>query len=275
MRADLHLHSTYSDGLYSPDYLCKLAKERGLTLLSITDHDTLSGEETKKEAAKRHNLAYLSGWEISAYEGLNKIHILGYGCEKGKAYEAFLEARKQASYLRAEESVKKFNALGIPVSMSDVESMRKDPASPIHTMHIARAAALYLPMKEGEVYAAYLNIGKPANCNFGRPSPKQAIDCIHALGGVACVAHPGRIYMAGNGREELLKELADYGVDGIEGVYSSHTEEETEYFCALAKKWGLFVSGGSDTHIEDGEHTLGQPVYHAGEDLLKRVKIST
>lgn len=273
MRADLHLHSIYSDGLYSPDFLCALAKERGLDLLSITDHDTLSGEGVKRETAKKYGLSYLSGWEISAYEGLNKIHILGYGCQKGSGYERFLKERKEASQIRAEESVKKFNALGVPVTMADVESMRKDPTSPFHTMHIARAAALYLPMTEGEVYMVYLNIGKPANCNYGRPSPKQAIDCIHALGGVASVAHPGRIYMDGNGREEFLEELARYGVDGIEGIYSSHTDEETEYFCAFAKKWGLFVSGGSDTHREDGEHTLGQPVYHVDENLLKKVKI--
>ena len=67
MRADLHLHSTYSDGLYSPDYLCAMAKEKGLDLLAITDHDTLSGEEVKRASAKKYGLAYLSGWEISAY----------------------------------------------------------------------------------------------------------------------------------------------------------------------------------------------------------------
>lgn len=273
MRADLHIHSTYSDGFYSPDEICRLAKSRGLDLLSITDHDTLSGEESKRAAAKKYGLAYLSGWEISAYEGLEKIHILGYGCQKGGAYDRFLQERTAASRARAEESVQKFRALGIPVSMSDVESMQKDKNSPIHTMHVARAAALYLGLSGGEVYERYLSVGKPANSNLGRPTPKAAIDCIHALGGVACIAHPGRLFMDESKREKLLKELADYGADGIECAYSSHTAKETEYFRALAKKWGLFTTGGSDTHIEDETHAVGKPVFYAEQAFLERVEI--
>ncbi len=273
MRADLHIHSTYSDGFYSPDEICRLAKSRNLSLLSITDHDTLSGEESKRAAAQKHGLAYLSGWEISAYEGLEKIHILGYGCQTGAAYENFLQERKAASKARAEESVQKFRALGVPVSLSDVESMQKDKNSPIHTMHVARAAALYLGISSGEVYERYLSVGKPANSNLGRPTPRQAIDCIHALGGVACIAHPGRLSMDESKREKLLKELADYGADGIECAYSSHTAKETEYFCALAKKWGLFATGGSDTHIEDETHIIGNPVFYAGKTLLEKVQI--
>lgn len=273
MRADLHIHSTYSDGFYSPDEICRIAKERGLRLLSVTDHDTMAGDPVKREAAQKYGLCYLSGWEISAYEGLDKIHVLGYGCQRGKAYEEFLSARKAASYARAEDSVKKFRALGVPVSMSDVEAMQKDRTAPIHTMHVARAAALYLDLPFGEVYERYLNVGKPANSNIGRPSPKEAIDCIHALGGVASVAHPGRISMPKDKRKRLLKELADYGMDGIEAVYTTHTEEETEYFRALAKTWGLLVTGGSDTHVEDGTHAVGAPVFSAGEEFLERVGI--
>ncbi|MBE7077666.1 MAG: PHP domain-containing protein [Clostridiales bacterium] len=273
MRADLHLHSTYSDGVYSPDEVCRLAKANGVELLSITDHDTMAGHSVKIEAAKKYGLKYLVGWEISAYADLEKVHVLGYGCVLDERYEAFLSARKAASLARAEESVKKFRAIGIPVSMEDINRQRSDLTAPIHTMHISRAVSKYLDIPPGEVYAQYLNVGKPANSNLGRPSPKEAIECIHELGGIAVLAHPGRITMTFLERENLIEELISYGLDGIESYYTTHTEEETAYFLALAKKRGLLTTGGSDTHVQDTRTVIGTPAFYAGEELLKRVPI--
>ena len=273
MRADLHLHSTYSDGLYSPDEVCRLAKERGVELLSITDHDTMAGYETKVAAAEKYRLKYVCGWEISAYADLERVHVLGYGCNRGASYEAFLSARKEASLARAEESVRKFRAIGIPISMEDVDRQRKDLTAPIHTMHISRAASLYLGISPRDVHKQYLDVGKPANSNLGRPSPKEAIECIHSLEGVAVLAHPGRIAMPHAAKMEMIEGLVSCGLDGIETYYTSHTNEETEFFLGFAKKRGLLVTGGSDTHIEDAHTTIGAPVFFADEELLKRVKI--
>lgn len=272
MRADLHLHSTYSDGLYSPDEICRRAKENGVTLLSITDHDTLAGLEVKRAAAKKYGLCYLSGWEISAYAGTDKVHILGYGCEMENAYAAFMEKRTAAADARARESVEKFRALGIPMSLSDVENMRKDSSTPFHTMHVARAAALYLGIPAGEVYTNYLAVGKPANSNIGRPTPEEAIDCIHELGGFASIAHPGRIFMPTAERDALIERLCDYGVDGIEAAYSTHTEAETAYFISIAKRRGLLVTGGSDTHYVDDVHEIGNPEFYLSETALSALK---
>ena len=108
MQADLHVHSVYSDGIYSPDEACRLAKKRGVSLVSITDHDTLAGLENKREAAKRHGLFYLSGWEVSAYAGTQKVHVLGYGCKVEGAYEEFTEERKIASFARAKAGMRNF-----------------------------------------------------------------------------------------------------------------------------------------------------------------------
>lgn len=273
MLADLHLHSVYSDGLNSPDEICRLAKARGVGLISITDHDTMAGLEVKQEAAKRHGVAYLSGWEISAYECGEKIHILGYGCEMGEAYARFNQKRKEASFLRAEDSVKKFNAIGVPLTMQNVLDMRSAPDLPVHTMHIARAAALFLGISAGEVYCGYLARGKAANSGIGRPTPREAIDCIHAAGGFASIAHPGRIEMDFDEREKLIISLADYGADGIESVYTTHTKQETDYFIRLAKKLSLSVTGGSDTHYEDGTHAIGSPAFTPSESLLQRLRI--
>lgn len=273
MLADLHLHSVYSDGLHSPDEICRLAKSRGVGLISITDHDTMAGLEVKKEAAKRHGVAYLSGWEISAYEEGEKIHILGYGCEMGAAYEAFDQKRREASFARAEDSVKKFNAVGIPLTLQNVLDMRSAPDLPVHTMHIARAASVYLGVTPGEVYREYLARGKAANSGIGRPTPREAIDCIHAAGGFASIAHPGRIELPDEEKKALIISLADYDVDGIESVYSTHTNEETAYYTRLARELSLFITGGSDTHYEDEMHKVGAPIFEPSEGLLEKLHI--
>ena len=274
MQADLHVHSVYSDGLYSPDEICRLASRRGLSLISITDHDTLSGLSKKREAAKKYGLSYLSGWEVSAYENTLKVHVLGYGCKEQGAYECFVRTRKAASFVRAEESVQKFNALGIPLTMENVLSQRASAELPVHTMHIARAAAKYLGWKEGDVYREYLAVGKPANSNYGRPTPMEAIDCIHEAGGIAVIAHPGRLEVEDSGKEILIKRLAEYGADGIEAVYTTHTERETKYFCELAKALGILITGGSDTHYEDGVRAIGTPYFSPSKEFLEKVKIS-
>jgi predicted metal-dependent phosphoesterase TrpH len=280
MQADLHTHSIYSDGLYSPDEICRKAKSRGLSLLSITDHDTLAGEEVKRAAAKRHKLAYVTGWEISAYEGSQKIHILGYGCDLNEAYFAFMEERKKGAKLRAADSVQKLQQLGVPVTMEEVYMQLSSPDLPVHTMHVARAAAVHLRASESEVYMQYLGYGKPANSGLGRPNPKEAIECIHARGGIASIAHPGRMTLTFEEREQTIRRLKGLGADGIEVFYTTHTEEETEYFLRLSKELSLFITGGSDTHFE-GEgsskyprlNTIGLPLFAPDKDLLERLKI--
>jgi predicted metal-dependent phosphoesterase TrpH len=271
MFADMHIHSTYSDGWYTPDELCARAVKNGVGLISVTDHDTLGGDSEKRKAAEKYGLLYVTGWEISAYENGEKVHVLGYGCKVGDAYLAFNEKRKQSALKRAKESVEKCNALGIPVTLQDVLAERAHTDAPVHTMHIARALVKYLGISEGEVYLKYLARGCPANSAFGRPTPKEGIDCIHALGGIAVVAHPGRLGFPFEEREAYFQTLADYGVDGIESYYTTHTEKDTEYFLKTAKKYGFFVTGGSDTHVEMQSHTIGFPRFTPSQELLERL----
>ena len=272
MRADLHMHSTYSDGLCSPDELCFLAKSRGVELLSITDHDTMNGEEVKRAAAERYGLQYLSGWEVSSYAKDRKIHVLGYACQRNQAYVQFMEVRKEMAYLRAEDRIEKMRALGIPITMEHVTSFRADPTTPIHTMHVARALAMFVSATPSEVYREYLVKGKAGYSDIGRPTPEEAIDCIHAADGFAVIAHPGRIHAEKDEKESLIRSLAEYGVDGIEAVYTTHTDEETAWYRGLAEKYHLLVTGGSDTHVEEERHRIGNPVFYADERLLERIK---
>ena len=274
MKADLHIHSIYSDGKNTPDKICAIAKSRGLCLLSITDHDTMMGLEDKIASAKRYGLHYLSGWEISAYEEEEKIHILGYGCKMNEEYDRFTANRRNASFARMQESVQKCNAIGIPVTVEEVLSMRLQENAPAHTMHIARALQKYVSGTDGEIYEKYLSRGKVANSNIGRPSPKEAIEIIHATGGVAVLAHPGRIPLAKEQKESLIKSLISHGLDGIEAIYTTHTEKETKYYTSLAQANNLIITCGSDTHVEDGTRAIGTPDYRITDARLLSLAIA-
>ena len=126
MRADLHLHSSYSDGAYPPREIARRVAAAGVGLFSLTDHDGMEGEEEARAAAKEFGLAFVSGWEISSYAEEGKVHVLGYGCRRGKAYETFLEERIRGGYLRAEDSLKKANArFSLSLTMEDRSEERR------------------------------------------------------------------------------------------------------------------------------------------------------
>lgn len=270
MRADLHVHTVYSDGKFTPFEVAERAEKAGVKLLSMTDHDTLNGEEEKKKACRKHGVNYLSGWEISAYDGDVKLHILGYGCdEKSDAYLSFTKKRVDGSYERAEDVLRKMRGAGVYLTRNDVLLERADPTSPIHTMHLARAIGKRLSLTEGEVYDRYLRFGKIAYSSVMRPTPQEAIECIRLSGGVSSLAHPGRIELPFLEREKKVSQLRDEGLLGIECTYTTHTVREEEYFKALAKKLSLLVTGGSDTHFDDGVHAVGKPPFCVDEEFFE------
>lgn len=262
------MHSTYSDGRLSPRELVRNAKEAGLELLSITDHDSMDGDEEKRAAAESCGLRYLRGWEVSAQSD-RKVHILGYACSMDRAYGEFLGKRREESIARAEEMVGKASAyLGIEITMEDVDR-EHGGESIVHPIYAVRAVARKLGRDDMELYRELFKRGKPAFTEPRRPSPREAIDVIHELGGVAVLAHPGR--MAPEGREELMEELVRYGLDGIECTYTTHTVTETEGFLAFAHKHGLYETGGSDFHYMRGKPVLGSPAFEADDRFLARV----
>ena len=128
LRTDLHTHSTYSDGFYSPEELCRRAKANGVELLSVTDHDTMNGEEEKRAAAEKYAIRYVSGWEISAYAGESKIHVTGYGCRRNEAYFSFMRERRELGFERAEDSIRKLRQAGIYLTLEDAKARRGDSA---------------------------------------------------------------------------------------------------------------------------------------------------
>lgn len=269
MRADLHIHTYYSDGAYSPAQIAAMAREAGFSLISMTDHDSLAGLEEKTRAAADCGLSYVPGWEVSAYRGDLKVHILGYGCRICAPYEQFLRARREGALARAEDIIARANEyFGLDVTLADAERFHQKKDAPLHTMHIVAAFAERLGRDKGDLYAAAFEPGKPCHSLIGRPSPQDAIDVIHASGGIAVLAHPGRIKLSAERRFSLMDELVGRGLDGIECSHSDHTEEQTAQFAAYARLRGLLQTGGSDFHAEGRNRVIGQPPFSPSEELL-------
>ncbi len=287
MRADLHLHSQCSDGLLPPAILSRRVKEAGVELFSLTDHDTLAGEGEAAACAKALGLRFVRGIEISAYLGATKVHVLGYGCKEGEAYEKFLFTRVEGAKKRAEEIIKKANAyFGEDLTLHDIEAYHVRKEAPIHIMQIARAYADRTGRGAGDVYREAFGPYRPAFSDLCRPTPQDAIRAVHAMGGLAVLAHPAQILVLPKevsenfhafskeeresakaryegARDALMEELVQCGLDGIECFHTTHTAEETEKFLAFAKGRGLFVTGGSDFHADGTVRRIGRPVFDA------------
>lgn len=275
IRADLHIHTYYSDGLQSPQEVVQTAVQSGVNLIAVTDHDNAVGRKEVEKYAKAAGIIAVAGTEISAYDGDLKVHTLGYNLDfDATEFVAFYKRLLAASVARAEDSIAKLNAGGIKITIDEVLAQRKDNNSPLHTMLISYAA-----VKKGycsrpaDFYARYLNYGRIGFSNVGRPTPEEAVKVIKDCGGISSLAHPGRISAGKDKVLSLIERLKRCGLDGIEAVYSAHTDRETQYYKELAEKYGLLVTGGSDTHYNDGVHVIGSPEFYPDEALLSALKL--
>ncbi len=263
MTADLHIHTTASDGLFSCQDVIKEALSAGVDVVSVTDHDTAFNTEEIARLSARAGIKSVNGTEISAYEGTVKIHILAYGADiKNTGFELFMNELYNGSVKRAEQIVFKLKLCGFKLSLEEVAAERSSPLTPIHAMHIARAAAKKrYAAGPFEFYKAYMMPGRPAFSNVCRPSPERTVAEIKAAGGLAVLAHPGRVEMNPAALKELIERLSAVGLGGIEAVYSTHTVKQTAYYKELAAERGLLVTGGSDTHCRGGSRKVGSPVF--------------
>ena len=296
MRADLHMHSVFSDGACSPSELARRVKEAGVSLFSLTDHDNMGGCDEAAEAARAQGLRFVRGWEVSSYEGAVKVHVLGYGCKIGREYGDFLKARFEGALVRAKIMVEKANEyLNLNVTMDEVESYRVRKNAPLHTMHVVSAFARRLSKKKGDVYQDLFDRGRPAFCVERRPTPLDAINILHRTGGIAVLAHPGRILdldeadvrryretqdervrnmlkaESARRRVGLMERLVLAGIDGIECTYTTHTAQETEAFSDFSRAHGLLETGGSDFHFDGGRNVLGLPEFSVDGALYERL----
>ncbi len=275
MRADLHLHSFYSDGAMSPEEVASNAKTNNVQLIALTDHDTMLGCQRAHAACKEQGISYVYGLEISAYN-FTKVHVLGYNVDYNSApFKEYAEWTRLGSEERARDILSKLKKRGIHLTMTDVERERKISGTPIHSMFIARAGSRKgYSSSPNRFYLDYLMAGKCAFSTLRRPTPEQAVRIILESGGIPVLAHPGRIFCDKSVREDVIKGLVDCGLKGIEVFYSGHTMEETAYYKEMAENFNLLKTGGSDTHYNQGNRSIGTPEFYPDEALLSALKIN-
>ena len=275
IRADMHIHTYYSDGGQSPEDVVAGAKRAGVNLISVTDHDNSNGRHIVKELALKAGIRAVDGEEISAYEGEVRVHILGYGMDySNPAYVAFAKALYEGAEERTLDILNKLKKVHVNISYGEVLRERRCDKSPLHAVHIAVAGARKgYASSPWTFYGKYLNLGAAGFSCIKRPSPEQTARMIKECGGVCSLAHPGRITMEAEGVTALIERLIPCGLAGIEAVYSGHTFSETQYYKELAEKYNLLVTGGSDTHYAEGNRRIGEPPFYPDERLLSALKI--
>jgi len=242
---DLHLHTTASDGDFSPTAIVRAAKEIGISAISITDHDNMDGVDEALEAGEKYNIEVIRGIEFSCDVDDDEVHILGYFFkEPGDEFFEVLKGLKKKRYNRAERIVKKLNSLDIELSIDDVLEFASNPMF-IGRPHIALAMVeRNIVKKTSEAFDDYLCIGKAAyEPRDNGLDPKLVIELIKRHGGLVSLAHPGYIM-----DENIICKLIEQGVQALEVFHFSHDEELVEKFMKMAQENGLFITGGSDYH---------------------------
>lgn len=241
--ADLHLHTNFSDGTYSPKELVLQSKRAGLSAISVVDHDTIDGVGPVIEIAKEEGLEVLPGIELSAEHLGVEIHILGYliDCQNRPLLEkvSFL---KENRIKRAYDMLDKLKALGVELKPESIFNAENEGT--VGRMHVARAL-----LKEGKVktiaeaFQKYIGDKGPAYCLGFKFSVLEAIKLIREASGIPVLAHPYVIQ-----DDAFILEFIDYGIMGLEVYYPEHSQSMTNFYLDLAKKHNLSVTGGSDCH---------------------------
>jgi len=253
MRIDLHLHTTASDGQYSPEAVVQNARKLALTVIAITDHDTIDGIAPAQAEARRTGalppIRVLPGIELSAEDEAGDVHILGY-CfdpESSVLRDRLSDFRTQR-YSRGQQMVAKLAALGMPLTWESVLSQASDgeAIAAIGRPHVARAlvAAGYVESVR-DAFDRYLHHGGPAY--VARLSPEEAVELIHAAGGAAVLAHPGLL----PDPLAMIDRLVPVGLDGIEVMHPKNPADVRLNLLARASRYDLIVTGGSDFHGKD------------------------
>lgn len=246
---DLHTHTTQSDGSASPTELIARASSKRARAIAVTDHDTVAALDEARDAAGRFGLELISGIEISAEYSPGTMHILGYCLdERSVALNEQLGELREAREKRNPEIAKRLQDLGLDIGYDEVSTAAGNEV--VGRPHFARL------MVEREYAASiqdafdrFLKKGAPAYVEKARLSPRDSIILIREAGGVAVLAHPYQLKLPSyEAVDELVAELAGFGLDGIEAIYSRHSPDERVAYAEIAARHGLLVTGGSDYH---------------------------
>ena len=242
MLVDLHTHSTFSDGRYTPTELVEEAAQAGIKVLAVTDHDSWNGVAEAQAAAATHGLRIIPGVELGTQQGEESVHILGYYLDMtNRPLQEKMNELRHAREIRLQRMLDKLHALGYELEVEACDPKNRAVGRP----HVAKALVRkgYFTTVQ-EVFDTLLHNGGPAYVPQPKLAPEEAVALIHQAGGLAVLAHPSELNDSSL-PERLLQQVP---FDGIEVYHPSASLEDREKWLALAQKYHLLVSGGSDFH---------------------------
>ena len=251
--ADLHIHSCYSDGLYTPLHIIQLAIEKGIRAIAISDHDTVQGVEETLALASQMDIMAIPATEISAIVGNREVHILGYHLDwRNVQLNKRLDWLCQKRERRVFQMVQGLAEIGIDIHPDDVFSISGKGST--GRLHMAMAI-----IKKGyatqisEVFKKYIGYGKPGFVPKIGISPEEAINLIVMAGGIPVYAHHGLSKM-----DQCILQWKGKGLEGLEVYHSSQSVEVSRFYEQLALKYHLCITGGSDFHgMNENHRSLG------------------
>lgn len=242
-KADLHIHTTCSDGKLTPSEVVEMAVEKNLSCISITDHDTYKGYFEALQAAKEHDIELVPGVEITAAIGDKEAHILAYYFDPNTDYlENFTKQQREARKQRIKGIIKTVQKNGVDVEYDEVWAEAN--GANIGRPHVARVLTQkgYVSNPR-EAFIRYLSNEKLGTIENFYVDYREVINIVKNVGGAAVVAHPGKLYS-----NDEIKAFVDAGIDGFECIHPSHNFLLQKKFTEYCEKHSLLMTGGSDTH---------------------------
>lgn len=242
---DLHCHTIASDGLLSPKELICLAAELGLKGIGITDHDTIQGWKEAEEAGAYYKIQILKGIELNTDWQGKEIHILGYELDPSSGYfvnklKSLREAREQ----RMLKIIKRLATLGIRISEDEVRQLAQgESIGRPHIAHVLMERGFVRTIQEA--FERFIGIGAPAYVPRLKITTEEGIAMIREAHGISVLAHPGMQRLEGE-----ISIWVEFGLQGIEVSHSEHTPDDLARYQALAQRYNLLMTGGSDFHGE-------------------------
>ncbi len=261
MKTDLHIHTYYSDGVFTPEKIVDTAVDVGLQAIAITDHDNVLAYNVAQNYIKEKGLELevIRGIEVNTLYKNHEVHILGYFMDPTNSdFQSMLKSQQAARIKQTKEILGLLSKKeGIKVKFEDVKKLVAEGGS-IGRPHIAKAITnAGGTTSVMDAYAKYIHEDSPVYVQRKTVTPQDAVEIIYDAGGIPVIAHPHDLDIA----ESLIKDLMNYGLRGIEAYHRKHSPACVEYFSSMAEELGLIVTGGSDFHtpnIMNGQIILGK-----------------